>query len=140
MPYAQGNQKICSHCRQVLPLSAFNKNKGTKDGVNNQCRECSRESMRRSAAKNRGFWHAKHRYGLTSEEYEALLASSDGGCHVCGSLLPGNGRKRFDIDHDHATGKVRGLLCRRCNLSLAEGVTPATLRLLADYLEGHNMP
>jgi Recombination endonuclease VII len=53
----------------------------------------------------------RSRYGLLLEDYDALLVQGDGACWSC--------EKRFDydlyVDHDHETGKVRGLLCARCN-------------------------
>lgn len=53
------------------------------------------------------------RYGLSEEEFAALVAAHPG-CGICGG--PPRGRwKEFHIDHDHATKKVRGLLCDPCN-------------------------
>ena len=131
--------KRCSHCKQSLPLSEFNRNAAQRDGFGNQCRTCNKESQARSRAKfdgfNRGFWHASHRYGLTREEYIALRARAC--CDICGATDSGSNRGFFDIDHCHATGKIRGVLCRRCNIALHEDVTPAILRAMADYLEKH---
>ena len=56
--------------------------------------------------------HLKRRYGITQEQYDALLRSQGGKCGIC-KCLPG--RKRLCVDHDHATGRIRGLLCVRCN-------------------------
>lgn len=59
------------------------------------------------------------RYGISVDNYEAMLATQNGKCAICGSPNPGvAGRKHFTIDHDHATGGVRGLLCMRCNSAL----------------------
>ena len=55
-------------------------------------------------------------YGLTTEQYEALLAHQDGACAIC----CGSRRYRLNVDHDHSTGLVRGLLCRRCNKLLRD--------------------
>lgn len=54
----------------------------------------------------------KRNYGLTIEQYDALLASQGGLCAIC-KATPGN--KRLAVDHNHETGVVRGLLCDRCN-------------------------
>src|SRR6266853_1134315 len=51
------------------------------------------------------------RRGLTAAQYDQMLSNQKGCCAACGSAIPGGNRKHFDIDHDHATGKVRGLLC-----------------------------
>lgn len=78
-------------------------------------------------------------YGLSNEEYNAILESQDGKCAVCGkpnsgySDKGGNFRKMF-VDHDHETGKVRGLLCRDCNFAL--GLlkdNPETILRLYEY-------
>lgn len=61
------------------------------------------------------------KYGITLEDYENKLKEQDGCCSICGSKDPCNRSKKkqyFCIDHDHATGKVRGLLCGLCNSAL----------------------
>jgi hypothetical protein len=65
--------------------------------------------------------------------YEAQLARQDGHCAICPNTPKS---RRLHIDHDHKTGKVRGLLCFPCNrLLLHRGVTPTLLRAAAAYLE-----
>jgi hypothetical protein len=66
--------------------------------------------------------------------YHVLLEDCQGVCQICGKP-PAPGR-RLDIDHDHRTLEIRGLLCRGCNMRLRRGMTPAWLRHAADYLEG----
>lgn len=51
-------------------------------------------------------------YGITSAEYDALLQAQDGRCAICEAKPR---KKRLAVDHDHATGLVRGLLCTNCN-------------------------
>lgn len=58
----------------------------------------------------------KLRYGITIEDYDQMFELQNGKCKVCGS--EDNGNKRFHIDHNHKSGKIRGLLCNRCNLML----------------------
>jgi hypothetical protein len=53
-------------------------------------------------------------YGITEDEYKALLAHQGGRCAICGGKRRGN----LDVDHCHKTLLVRGLLCRRCNRRL----------------------
>lgn len=84
--------------------------------------------------------HIKDKYGITIEEYRGLLEAQNGKCKTCDCrhVANGNGRQRLYIDHDHITGKVRGLLCHWCNASMGlVGDDPARLRRLADYLEAH---
>jgi Recombination endonuclease VII len=72
--------------------------------------------------------------GVSLEQYEEMLARQNGVCPIC--LLPPKVR-RLDLDHDHRTGKVRGLLTHKCNRGLAYFADdPARLRRAADYLEG----
>lgn len=54
-----------------------------------------------------------HQYGMTISDYMALVELQQGACAICHSLPPEG--KRLHIDHCHTTGKVRGLLCQRCN-------------------------
>jgi len=85
-----------------------------------------------SAASRRKPKRAKQ-LGVTDEEYMLLLLAQDGHCKLCPSLPK---TRRLHVDHDHATGRVRGLLCHRCNRGLPTWATPAWLRAAADYLEG----
>ena len=69
---------------------------------------------------------------LTVPEYEAMLAAQEGLCAIC-RRAPKN--RSLEVDHDHKTGQVRGLLCYRCNHRLlCHGVTEEILRRAADYL------
>lgn len=57
----------------------------------------------------------KTRYGINPEEVEAMLAKQNGLCPLCGKPP-----KRVCVDHDHATGRVRGILCHGCNVGLGQ--------------------
>ena len=72
-------------------------------------------------------------YGISLEQYDELLAKQKGVCAVC---FRGNSpRKWLDVDHDHVTGKVRGLLCTPCNRSL--GHFDKRIPKLLEYLRGY---
>ena len=58
--------------------------------------------------------HLKRKYGLTLEEFEELLAAQGGGGAICGRPNPDN------VDHDHVTGRVRGILCWNCNVGVGQ--------------------
>ena len=60
------------------------------------------------------------RYGMIVDAYEALNQAQNGRCAICGGLPKGNRSKRLYIDHDHATGRIRGLLCITCNSGLGQ--------------------
>lgn len=73
------------------------------------------------------------RYGLTEASYAELLVKQNGVCAICAAVP---GRRSLAVDHDHRTGKVRGLLCTRCNRSISKfGDDPILLRNAAIYLE-----
>lgn len=70
-----------------------------------------------------------YRYGLTEEAYDALMEKQDGGCAICGA------EGDFSVDHCHDTKKVRGLLCRECNIGLGKFKDdPELLRKAISYL------
>ena len=71
-------------------------------------------------------------YGLSIEDYNALLAQQGGACAICRKQP----EQRLCVDHCHVTKKVRRLLCRRCNLGIGYfRDDPGLLRLAAAYLE-----
>jgi hypothetical protein len=77
--------------------------------------------------------HVARHYGLTLEQDRALGDT----CAVCGIKCDPRGRVRGGrcIDHDHRTGRVRGILCRECNIGIGNfGDDPARMRRAADYL------
>lgn len=90
-------------------------------------------------------WCSKHysrnhllrtQYGLTPEQFDSMLAAQGGICPGCKTATPGGQFNQWHVDHDHETGAVRGLLCRKCNLLLGYAKdNPDTLRRLAEYLE-----
>ncbi len=55
------------------------------------------------------------KYGLTPDGYKSLFNAQNGKCWICGKPP---GKRRLAVDHDHATGTVRGLLCHNCNIGL----------------------
>lgn len=58
----------------------------------------------------------KRKYGITLAEYDQMLEEQHGVCAICGGADPSG--RRLAVDHDHETGKVRGLLCTSCNTRL----------------------
>lgn len=72
------------------------------------------------------------KYGLTIDDYEALLKEQKGVCAFCKG---DSNDKNMHVDHDHSTGKVRGILCGKCNRGLGYlGDDPQRLQAGIDYL------
>ena len=83
----------------------------------------------------------KKKYGMSLEEFEAILKSQGYACGVCWSQIP-QGKGLWHVDHDHRTGKIRGLLCHYCNLALGhfkddERVMEEAIRYLSKWEKLH---
>jgi len=114
--------KLCPLCAKEKPLPSFNKDISKNDKLSRICRECQKEYIK--------FWCIKNRYNLTSEQYYKLFKIQNNKCLICKK------KTKLVIDHDHKTGKFRGLLCRECNLGiglLKDNVT--ILKMAIKYLE-----
>lgn len=129
-------EKECSTCGLVLPVAEFGKRAGDPHLYRPSCRTC----MNRKRAE-RGFHVKLLAHGMTIEQYHAMLTAQDHKCAICRS--PGNGKGRrhqpLCIDHCHTTGKVRGLLCDRCNLGIGNFDDDVSrLEEAAEYIRRNN--
>lgn len=140
-------QKQCFSCKEWKPLDEFSPSQRNSSGRATYCRPCqskvAQRSVRRRSPEQIEHYRAKRRartlaagYGLTVEEFDRLFAAQGGKC-ICGATEPGGKHRRFHVDHDHATGRVRGILCHGCNTALGlVGESPDRLEMLARYLRG----
>jgi hypothetical protein len=106
--------KQCNDCRQLKPLDEFNKSNQNNDGLQYKCRECERVVRRKRTLANpekAREYQYRHKYGLTLDEVNQYLSL---GCGICGTHLD------LVIDHCHETGRIRGALCRRCNVAIGQ--------------------
>lgn len=147
-------EKMCYRCKEVLPSSEFTKDPRVVSGLKSYCKNCCRldalerykkDPDRINAVRNarlRAIYttergrrmHIKHKYGLTYEEYEQLLAEQGGACAVCGAAEPG-GKGDWHIDHSHKAKQIRGILCAGCNIGIGHlGEDPERMLLAAAYL------
>ncbi len=128
-------KKCQGPCGRERPLDDFHKNKNLPDGHAPRCKVCERERarVRRTPLVNRKY-NLKKCYGITLEDYERLLAAQGGVCAICGAPSPGPKETNFHVDHDHVTGRLRGLLCECCNIGIGYFDSPDHLGKAADYL------
>lgn len=105
----------CRKCRTALSVGV-NWYLSAEKYHNYICRECARK-YERGNFEGRLASRLKYQYGLSVEDYKGLLSKQNNSCAICNS--PPTGRwDSFHVDHDHKTGKVRGLLCHHCNTGI----------------------
>lgn len=140
--------KACTKCGEVKPLEQFSPHATGKLGRRPWCKPCNAAQARRWARVNRERATERRRvsqlprqYGITAEDFDRMLAQQSGVCAICGSDEPNahgrTGRKfRLSVDHCHSTGRVRGLLCQRCNRAIGLlGDDVGLLQAAIDYLK-----
>lgn len=139
--------KACSKCKKEKNLSEF-----YIDGRNGKamaaCKACKYEQARKWVKSQKGYGakrykrdkennqnrHLKRKYGITLDDYYKMLRNQGSVCAICGAPEPDH--KKFDVDHCHKTGKVRGLLCTSCNRMLGHaGDKVKNLLNAAEYLK-----
>ena len=130
----------CHGCQRHLPPGAFSRDKKQRDGLHVSCREC-RSASRKAAytpavALRLQQRHIVRTYSIAPEEFARMVAQQDNQCAICRWDM-GTSKDRH-VDHCHRTGRVRALLCSRCNTTIGQTEDdPALLRAMADYLERH---
>lgn len=146
--FIMSHTKVCGRCGTERDADMFTNDKTRRDGKSPTCKPCRRENENAKAReymrKHRATPEGRRRfrssqmksvYGITLDQYEQMLADQNYKCAICGIDKCQSG-KGFSIDHDHATGAVRGLLCFHCNSAIGKlGDSPERCRAAADYLE-----
>lgn len=130
--------KVCRKCELEKSDVDFYRDERVRDGLSARCKECCKSDARAVFQANPEPYRRRARqahiddpllsrkrackkYGITLDDYDALLEKQDGHCGMCPATTSGhNMTDDFCIDHDHITGKVRGLLCSSCNLLLGK--------------------
>jgi hypothetical protein len=126
--------KWCPDCGSVKSLEQFPRTTASRSGRATYCLPCHNLRGRASREKVGGSrtYHLTRRYGITAEEADEMLAEQGGFCAICQT------EPAAHVDHDHATGTVRELLCFNCNGGLGQFKDePELLRAAADYVELH---
>lgn len=139
-----GHRPECIPCARAIRRAWYERNreKAIADvkrwQAGNRERHLATQRVRRSrpeVKRRERAGYLKRTFGITLDEYDALLAAQGGGCAICNR--PPNETISLHVDHDHTTGRTRGILCVRCNNAL--GLLQEDARLFAaavTYLAG----
>lgn len=138
-------KKICYLCTKEKCLSEFPKDKHNKDGHTYDCRVCRRQKEKlwraenkdvvkeinfRSKDKRKEYYdseiginssrkaHLKRKFNITLEEYNKISEEQGHVCQICKKPETCIRNKFLCVDHNHTTGKIRGLLCNNCNRAI----------------------
>jgi len=120
--YSRGRMADCHpklrHWSKGLCQSCYQKERlrepRYREGRNTYNRIYNKEHRKRIGELSRAS-NLKRLYGITVEQYDKLSEKQSGGCFICGHKME---TQRLHVDHDHKTGKVRGLLCYLCNVKV----------------------
>ena len=121
--------KTCGTCKEKKPIEKFPKHESCLGGVARICRSCKTNVSR------------LRRYGISRQQYTEMYIKQNGKCAICNSINPNSGAakdgsKSFCVDHCHTTGKVRGLLCFKCNSGIGNFIDNIeNLKSAINYLE-----
>lgn len=141
--------QVCTGCGVRKAFSEFPRKGKDDPRPRKQCKVCCAARFRRNYAANPGKYRSytsKRPYrsllkrkrnlasfGLTIEQYDQMLERQSGVCAICGDTCSSG--RRLAVDHCHTTGKVRELLCRRCNQSMGKfNDDPDLIQKVLDYL------
>lgn len=117
--------KVCSRCSEEKPTSEFHLRSKKEPYPKSACKDCHRKRAK-------DYWrnnplpkeiqrerNLRRSFNIGVEDYNNLLESQGSCCAICGIDACSSGRN-FAVDHDHDTGKIRGLLCQGCNTALGQ--------------------
>ena len=109
-------EKICKNCKISKDINSFCIANNNKDGY----QDCKKFYLKH---REEILKYHKNSYGLTFEEYNQMLESQNGVCAICGKEETdtdwrSDKVKQLAVDHNHETGKVRALLCGKCNKAI----------------------
>jgi methylphosphotriester-DNA--protein-cysteine methyltransferase len=137
--------KLCKKCNIEKDESEFGKRKHTSDKLETCCRKCYNEVTNNWKKVNlekirpsRFNTALKRKYGISAKNYEEMRQSQNNSCAICKEPHT-DLTKSMAVDHCHSTGKIRGLLCTRCNLMLGQARdNKEILSKAIEYLEKDN--
>src|SRR5205814_1597310 len=127
----RGLMTRCRDCGLEKPDSDFPRNRSTSSGRGAYCKDCHNRRGRESVRKAGGsrHYHLRQKYGMGADEVKELTIRQGGLCAVC-RMQPA-----VQVDHDHETGSVRGVVCLNCNGGMGHfRDDPVLLAAAAAYL------
>lgn len=110
--------KVCTKCKKLTDMNLFAINRQGKYQKQSWCTPCRSNYYRQNKPR---FQHLirngmlKREYGIDKQGYDALLKLQNGKCAICGLPEKEHRNQVLNVDHNHTTKKVRGLLCNNCN-------------------------
>ena len=136
--------RTCDETKNLLDnYYRSRKDKTLPSSYSYECKECTVSRVKKRHRLNPSInreSHLRRRYGITIQEYTDILESQGNACATCGTTEPGGTWKSFAVDHDHTTGKVRGMLCKSCNIALGEvDDNLQTLTNMVEYLKRNKL-
>ena len=129
--------KTCPACGARKPLDEFPRNRRSPDGFAFYCKPCHNRINRENRIKRHGstrHYHLVRRYGIGAADVDHLVSQQGGLCAICRE------RPAEHVDHDHATGAIRGVLCFNCNGGLGQFRDRVDLLLAASAYLQRNPP
>ena len=117
--------KKCRSCGETSEHVPFSRNRLFKDGVDTICKKCKSEWGKSYYQKNKKSillkqkkWNRKKdlkkKFNITLDQYGEMLNNQNGVCAICKR----KNKKTLAVDHNHSTGRIRGLLCGNCNWAI----------------------
>lgn len=115
--------KQCRFCLEYKDKEDFSPQRVNKDGLKSYCKPCNNLKNRlfKSSPKFKEYqrkYQINWRHGISADFYNNKFKEQNGVCELCGKLNLRGRDKFLHIDHNHITGKIRGLLCHICNTQL----------------------
>ena len=133
--------RFCHGCGKEKFICEFNKRASRCKPCQKSWREANRDTLQLRKQRRRDSGATKdeklrRQYGITLAQYNAMLAEQGGLCAICNK--PSRMKRPLAVDHDHVTGRIRGLLCFHCNTAIGHLLDdPKLVQIAADYLGRH---
>lgn len=126
--FDENGLKECRDCKIGKTKEEYYPSKSYSCGFRAECRDCGKKKAKQhpKTPKQNRIAKLKKFYNLTLEEYDEMFKKQGGVCAICKGTQAtkhtgvGGINMYLDIDHDHETGEVRGLLCGSCNRGLGQ--------------------